>query len=615
MLQTDIRAEAARPDGPWIDPPAPKRPTTFFDDRWQTSNKDLGMSVRAPRGDDLSDPRELLLAFIDYQHEHLRAHIEEHRKALMERICVLTWPCQQPPGDATIRRAPPETYHASQLNTELDSPKDSHPAPIDESKCMSAGPTPKAIWCDIGCAIVDQTGSQTGPNEGMSATEDTRIKEKSKARVGDGLFNKPMPKFNSTFDLAVCMIICINVLVIIVQSHWQAQNASVALGFSDDSGWDGALSLFDKLEHVFAIVFMLELLARLWILRFKYFMEAANLFDVFLVLASILELYILTPLGKASGMSFTTLRFIRVCKIVRVLRVIRVMRLFLSLHIIVSTIIHSMASLFWSMLVLFLIILLGGLFMSQLLADYIMNDENPLDTRKWVYDYYGGSARATLTMFEVTMSGCWPNYSRRLVEEVSVAYVVFFVVYIAAVVFAVTRIISAIFLKDTLEAANSESDRMVSELKQKRDALMRQLMDFFKEADQSGDGFLDRDEFEEMLKNPKVRMWFHSLDLQVHEYVGVFNLIDNGSGVVDFQEFMRGVQRLKGSARSVDMLAVALDVSRIRHKLWQMQKELQQLSRTARNPSLSGLDREKRDMCKVMQELVETSGSARWLQD
>merc|ERR1719237_2036766 len=140
-----------------------------------------------------------------------------------------------------------------------------------------------------------------------------------------------------------------------------------------------------------------------------------------------------------------------------------------------------------------------------------MDDTKPLEIRDWVFKYYGGSLRATMTMFEITMSGCWPTYSRTLIEEVNVWFAAFFVVYISGVVFAVTRIISAIFLKDTLAAANQEADRVLSELKRQRESLVRQLHDFFQEADRSGDGLMDRDEFEEMVKNPDVRMWFRGL--------------------------------------------------------------------------------------------------------
>merc|ERR1719221_872396 len=123
----------------------------------------------------------------------------------------------------------------------------------------------------------------------------------------------------------------------------------------------------------------------------------------------------------------------------------------------------------WSMALLAMIIMISGLLMCQFLRAFILDEREPMATRKWVYEMYGSTARATLTMFEATMSGCWPNYSRTLIEEVSPWFGLFFVVYIAGVVFAVTRVISAIFLRETLQVASQQADMLVAEMKMDRD--------------------------------------------------------------------------------------------------------------------------------------------------
>merc|ERR1712217_989630 len=55
-------------------------------------------------------------------------------------------------------------------------------------------------------------------------------------------------------------------------------------------------------------------------------------------------------------------------------------------------------------------------------------------------------------------SGCWPNYARILVEDVSHWFVFFFVFYIGGVSFAMMRIVAALFLKETMRVAE-HSDR------------------------------------------------------------------------------------------------------------------------------------------------------------
>jgi len=606
MLPTHMRAETLRCDV--------KKPK-ILDDVQQAPDEELSFLVRTPRSEifastpchrnEPSEIRQALLAAIEDQHNQLCMQIDKNRKVLRAHIGTLMWPCQQASSDSMKGSDPPDTCCTAKANAQLDSSEVFDPPQITQSTDFLSERAPEPISPDDGCATADQTGLWTNPNEGVVSK---CHKSSSLERLQTQTIKVVQRvvccgQFESRFDSAVCLLIILNIVVITLQLQWEGHKASVTLGLNEESSeWDGAMPLFDALEHAFAIVFLLELLIRIRARRFKYFADSANFFDAFLVFSSMIELYVLTPLGKTSGMNLTVLRIIRLCKIVRVLRVVRVMKLFMSLHIIGSAIIRSMSSLFWSIVVLFIVILMGGLFMSQSLSEYIADDREPLNTRNWAYTYYGGSARATLTMFEITLSGCWPNYSRRLVEEVSAWYVLFFIFYIAGVVFAVTRIITAIFLRDTLQAADSESDRVIIELQHTRRDLMRQLEDFFKEADKSSDGLVDRDEFEQMLQKPNVRLWLRSMGLVVNEYVALFNLIDSGSGSISFQEFMDGVQRLKGNARSIDMLGISLEMGRVRQTLSELEKWLHKVIGEADARELKFDDR---DMSNLRRDCLE----------
>merc|ERR1719498_2336728 len=99
------------------------------------------------------------------------------------------------------------------------------------------------------------------------------------------------------------------------------------------------------------------------------------------------------------------------------------------------------------MILLFLIMILAGVFLCEFLQGFIRDEEQSLQWRLWVFKYYGTSLRAIYTLFEVTLAGCWPNYFRPLIEKVNGLWVLFSLLYISMVVFAVIRIITAIFLK------------------------------------------------------------------------------------------------------------------------------------------------------------------------
>eukprot|EP00438_Fugacium_kawagutii_P012502 Skav212710 [mRNA] locus=scaffold113:89536:95923:- [translate_table: standard] len=62
---------------------------------------------------------------------------------------------------------------------------------------------------------------------------------------------------------------------------------------------------------------------------------------------------------------------------------------------------------------------------------------------------------------KITFAGNWPTNARPVMEKVSHAFVIFFVLYITVIAFAVIRVISAVFLKDTLDAAQNDAEHLV----------------------------------------------------------------------------------------------------------------------------------------------------------
>merc|ERR1712203_373888 len=108
-----------------------------------------------------------------------------------------------------------------------------------------------------------------------------------------------------------------------------------------------------------------------------------------------------------------------------------------------------------------MIVVASGILMAQLLATTIREEALDYDLRIWIYRHYGSASRSVYTIFEATLSGGWPNYARRLVEDVSAWYAVFWMIYVVTVVFAIIRVMSPLFLTTTMRAAGEDEDMMV----------------------------------------------------------------------------------------------------------------------------------------------------------
>merc|ERR1712228_751690 len=92
---------------------------------------------------------------------------------------------------------------------------------------------------------------------------------------------------------------------------------------------------------------------------------------------------------------------------------------------------------------------------------------------------------------------------------------------------------------------------------------MDKLRDLFVEADISGDGNLSLTELEDLLESPMVKAYVSVLELDVHEVQSLFYLLDDGDGFVTYDEFLNGILRLKGSARSQDVIMMMHDCRHI----------------------------------------------------
>lgn len=138
---------------------------------------------------------------------------------------------------------------------------------------------------------------------------------------------------------------------------------------SRDAKFDTA---FLYIHVCYAVLFTVEVGLRLLADGFwTYFCSsewAWNLLDAFIVSSSWIELWVDvltpgTPTGTPNRGTNTNLRLIRLLRVgrlFRVVRIIRVVRLFRSLRTLVQSLVGTLKTLFWALLLLFLIMHLGG---------------------------------------------------------------------------------------------------------------------------------------------------------------------------------------------------------------------------------------------------------------
>lgn len=369
---------------------------------------------------------------------------------------------------------------------------------------------------------------------------------------------------NSKFDIVFALLIITNALMMCFQVEFVGGQLAEGLGFSNDVAWNGAATVFNVLEHFFTVVFFVELVLRLYTYGLPFLRSKTNIIDAIIVLVTLIDAYVLTPLN-ANAVNFSFARLLRLLRLVKIMRIVRVMRMFRALRILVRTIGSSFTVLFWSMVLIGVIQLMAALFTAQSLQSYIDDSSNSLSMRLFCFRYYGSATRAMLSMFQVTFGG-WTAIARPLIEEVAWGWAIFFILYVSCVCFAVINVVGAIFLRETLQSAANDQNESIADKLQEKIQYTNRLKEFFDQADSSGDGMVSWPEFAAVLQDPRVTALLSVLEVDFDEAEEFFNLLDDGDGKISVPEFLSGVLRIKGGAKSIDvMLLISENRRMMRH--------------------------------------------------
>ena len=215
---------------------------------------------------------------------------------------------------------------------------------------------------------------------------------------------------------------------------------------------------------------------------------------------------------------------------------------------------------------------MGALTLGTTLQIFISDDAADLEERQWVWERYGTALRASYTMYELTFAGNWPTNARPIIENVSPWFAIFFLGYITIIVFALIRVISALFLKDTLDAAQNDAEHAVVDRLKKKGEYVQKLEHLFQAIDEEGNGMISEAKLSRVLQHPNVKAYLETLDLNFRESAALFHLLDNGDGEVTLAEFIDGIMHCKGPARAIDQVAMHADLRQLIHRLdgiWQ----------------------------------------------
>lgn len=369
---------------------------------------------------------------------------------------------------------------------------------------------------------------------------------------------------NAVFEVLIVTLILLNSAVIALEAQYVGYDVGYHLGYPEYN--TPSRERFPWIQDVvnvaslsFTAIFLVELVMRLGAYKLDSWRYPMLAFDIFLVVVSGADL---VAAGYFGGVNPTAIRILRVMKLLRMMRILRNIEWFQSLFLIVRSIMASYNALFWAFTLLLLLQTCVGMILSQGLQIYLEDETQDKKTRIRIFGYFGTFTRTMITLFEISL-GNWVPVARILIENVSEWFGLFFIFYSCTLCFAVVNVIRAVFIAETARIAAGDDEIAMMRKEQNKIILVQKLQDVFEELDDSGDGVVNQQEFDQLLTDTVMQKYLSTLDVDVNDMKALFKILDDGDGNISLDEFCKGVVMVKGQAKAMDMIKVEKCVLRL----------------------------------------------------
>lgn len=381
------------------------------------------------------------------------------------------------------------------------------------------------------------------------------------------------------FDMVIAILIVLNGVTIGVQTEYMATNLT-----------EDVPAGLRAVEISFCVAFTGELLLRI-LVEGRYFAYgkdwAWNMFDSLVVMLQLMEeaMGIITaaPGRDRAHTNFSFMRIFRVLRLIRIVRVLRVLRLIGELRLIVTSIASSMRHLFWTVMLLILMIYTLSVGFTQLVLDHRLPPSNE-EVAAEMTACWSSIGRSSLTLFESITGGMdWDVAIRPLARNIHVLLAPLFCLYIAFTLLALMNVVTGVFVENAIDSANRDKERY----------LVQTARELFERADPDGAGVITWSEFERQLARPALQEYLKGMGVDTVSAKGLFKILDlDNSGAIDAEELITGTLRLRGHAKAIDLAALIYESRRTSRRLQQHMRNMERC--TAGLPATSSRPRSTR---------------------
>mmetsp|Transcript_85837 Transcript_85837/g.277113 ORF Transcript_85837/g.277113 Transcript_85837/m.277113 type:complete len:727 (+) Transcript_85837:101-2281(+) len=398
-------------------------------------------------------------------------------------------------------------------------------------------------------------------------------------------------------------------IIILLNCGQMGMDAHIQVAENPDPIFKEAMEVCD---HIFTLVFLLEFLMKCRVFGCRYFSPFSpdadanrfNFMDACLVFCTgVLFTWVLPLVGillhiDMKNQAVLTLGVLRIARLARLVRVANKIAIFKEAWILIRGLSDSMRTLFWTCIVICFVTYIFAIFglltiVTTLQEAYVamvaMGDDDlelvgRREELKVVLSMISGMDELMFTLIQVLMGDSFNAITRPIMYHIPWTWLYFYA-YIAVAVFVLMNLVTAIIVDNAMTSSRMDEDAAVKlkEFSKEKDLADLKKMFFLMDAD--GNGTLSWLEFRDSFEDTEMSKKWMLLDFQPAECKELFELLDDGDGEIDTEEFFEGLGRMKGIAQSKDIFRVQKVVNSLQGCLAEIREEFRQEKKSPRVPT------------------------------
>jgi Ca2+-binding EF-hand superfamily protein len=365
---------------------------------------------------------------------------------------------------------------------------------------------------------------------------------------------------------------------------------------------------YETVENMFLIFFLGEIVIRVAANGWPWFFVTTNFFDSALVIVPAFSGWVLRPLGYENEY-VRKLQVLRILRIIRLVRMIRSIPFFREMWIMMRGLIECGRTLFWTYVMILAVLFLFGV----VAVDVIAKDEAFVHDDA-VQDLFGTLDRAMFTLTQIMTLDSWTFIARPMMAKVwwVVAYYVALILLICMVLL---NLITAVIVENAFQIVHEDEETIAAEKAKQMEEDIKDFSRLFADLTK-GSGSLTYPEFKEAAQtNTEVIDKLTVLEIEFNELEELWELLDDGDGVVTVDEFCEGLRKVRGEVKAKELMECIRQMRKM-HNRTSKQRRRCQLALEAGETMLDSVTRSRQKMADTIllcrQTLEKVRGCKDW---